>query len=151
MKNHNDKRLMARHGSVLGILILIALMLTAGACSKNKPASDPRQVADQFMDLYYVRMNMREALKLSGGEARKKLKAQIDAVKDVKPDKPAGEPAVKFEMTANDKASATQANFTYHVTPQTSDVGPIDVQLSLAAQKERWRVQSFSETKASAK
>jgi hypothetical protein len=54
-------------------------------------------------------------------------------------------------MTGNDKASATEANFTYRVTPQTQDVGPIDVQLSLAAQKERWRVRSFSETKAPAK
>ena len=151
MKNRNDKLPMARHGSVWGILILIALMLTAGACSKSKPASDPREVADQFMDLYYVRMNMGEARKLSGGEARKKLKAQMDAVKDGKPDKPAGKPAVKFEMTASDKASATEANFTYRVTPQTSDVRPINVQLSLAAQKERWRVRSFSETKAPAK
>ena len=151
MKNRNDKLPMARHGSVWGILILIALMLTAGACSKSKPASDPREVADQFMDLYYVRMNMAEALKVSGGEARKKLKAQMDAVKDVKPDKPAGKPAVKFEMTASDKASATEANFTYRVTPQTSDVRPINVQLSLVAQKERWRVRSFSESKAPAK
>lgn len=151
MKNRNEKLPMARHGSVLGMLILIALMLIAGACSKNEPASDPREAADRFMDLYYVRMNMAEALKLSRGEARKKLKAQMDAVKDVKPDKPQGESAVKFEMTANDKASATEANFTYRVTPQTSDVGPIDVQLSLAAQKERWRVRSFSETRAAAK
>jgi len=151
MTNRNDKRSMARHGGVLGILILIAVMLTAGACSKNKPASDPRQVADQFMDLYYVQMNMGEARKLSGGEARKKLKAQMDAAKYVKADKPAEKPAVKFELTASDKASATEANFTYRVTPQTSGVRPIDVQLSLAAQKERWRVRSFSETKASAK
>ena len=79
------------------------------------------------MDLYYVQMNMREARKLSGGEARKKLTAQMDAVKDVKPDKPAEEPAVKFELTASDKASATEANFTYRVTAQTSDIRPIDV------------------------
>jgi hypothetical protein len=151
MKIRNDKLPMARHGRVLALLILIALMLTAGACSKNKPASDPRQVADRFMDLYYVQMNMEEARKLSGGEARKKLKAKMGAVKEVKPDKPAGEPAVKVEMTASDKASATEANFTYRVTPQTSDVKPIDVQLSLVGQKERWRVRSFSETKASAK
>ena len=67
MKIRNDKLPMARHGRVLALLILIALMLTAGACSKNKPASDPRQVADRFMDLYYVQMNMEEARKLSGG------------------------------------------------------------------------------------
>ena len=151
MNNRNEKLAMARHGSVLGILILIAFMLAAGACSKNEPASDPREVADQFMDLYYVRMNMGEALKLSGGEARKKLRAQMDAVKDMKPDKPAGKPAVKFEMSASGKASAKEASFTYRVTPQTSDVGPIDVQLGLVAQKERWRVRSFSETRASAK
>jgi hypothetical protein len=75
----------------------------------------------------------------------------MDAVKNMKPEKPAGKPAVKFEMTASGKASANEASFTYRVTPQTSDVGPIDVQLSLVAQKERWRVRSFSETKASAK
>ena len=42
---------------VLALLILTGLALALGACSKNQPPSDPREIADYFMDLYYARMN----------------------------------------------------------------------------------------------
>jgi len=139
---------MGRRGQILALLILTGLLVAAGACSKNKPSSEPREVADRFMDLYYARMNMAEAIKLCGGDVRKKSKAQIDNLKGVKPDTPAGEPRVTFEMTASDKPSATEASYTYRVTPHTSDILPITVQLGLAAQKGRWRISSLRETEA---
>ena len=148
MKNGNEGQPTAWRGRALALLVLTGFMVMAGGCQKSKPASDPRQVADRFMDLYYAQMNMAEAIKLCGGDARKKLRAQLDAVKGVQPDKPAGEPRVTFEVTASDKPSSTEASYTYRVTAHTSDVAPIVVQLSLSAQKERWRVSSISESKS---
>jgi len=142
---------MGRRARVLALVILTGLLVTAGACTKDKPASDPRQVADRFMELYYGRMNMTEARKLSSGDAWKKIKAQMDNVKGVQPDNPAGEPKVTFEVTASDKPTSAEASYSYRVTPHTSDVSPIAVQLRLAVQKGRWKVASFSETTAAAK
>lgn len=148
MNAGSGKQSSVRRDRVLALLILTGLMITASACTKNKARSDPRQVADRFMDLYYARMNMAEAAKLCSGEARTKLQAQMAAVKGVPPNKPADEPRVTFELTASDKPSSTEASYTYRVTPHTSDVAPIVAQLGLSAQNGRWRVSSFSETKA---
>ena len=90
---------------------------------------------------------MAEAVKLCSGDARKKLRSQIEAVKGVKADTPAGEPKVTVELTASEKPSSTEASYTYRVTAHTSDIAPIVAQLGLSEQKGRWRISSFSETK----
>ena len=57
MNHGKSEQPAARCIRVLALLILTGLVLALGACSKNQPASDPREIADYFMDLYYARMN----------------------------------------------------------------------------------------------
>lgn len=136
---------MVRCRRVLALCFFTSLILTASGCSRNKDVNGSRQVADRFVDLYYARMNMAEAVKLCSGAARTKLEAQMNAVKGVQPDNPAGEPRVTIELTASEKLSANDVVYSYRITAQTSDVAPILATLTTAAQEGRWTIRSFSE------
>jgi len=137
-----------RRGRVVALMILTALMLTTSACTKDKPASGSREVADRFMDLYYARMNMAEAVKLCSGAAKNQLATQINNVKGVQPDQPGGEPRVTFELTTSENPSPSEASYTYLVTPRTSDVTPLLSTLTLSMQDGGWTVSALSEKQA---
>src|SRR5262245_23813787 len=80
-----------------GHVLLVVLALTTTACT-SPPKS--REVADRFMDLYYARMNVAEAVELCAGAARAKLEGELRAIQGVPPDPPSGEPRVRFSLTA---------------------------------------------------
>jgi hypothetical protein len=124
------------------LFILALVILAATSCTKT---SKPQEVADRFMDLYYSRKNMAEAVKLCSGAARTKLEGQLQAIKGVPPDPAAGEPGVTFSLTASTSPTPSQATYTYRVTAHTSDVGNVVATLTLANEDGRWTVTSFSE------
>jgi hypothetical protein len=126
-------------------LVSAALIFTVANCAKTSNDKS-REVAERFMDLYYVRMNMAEAVKLCSGEARTKLEGQLRAIKGVAPDQPAGEPRVTFNLSASTKPSPTGATYTYKVTAHTSDVGNVAATLTVTEEGGRWTVTSFNES-----
>jgi hypothetical protein len=129
-------------------LVSAALIFTVASCAKTS-TDKSREVADRFMDLYYARMNMAEAVKLCSGAARTKLEGQLRAIKGVAPDQPAGEPRVTFKLSASTKPSPTQTTYTYKVTAHTSDVGNVVATLTVTDEGGRWAVNSFNETEGS--
>lgn len=124
------------------LFLSVVLILTAISCAK---ASKPREVAERFMDLYYARMNVAEAIKLCSGAARTRLEGELRTIKGLKPDKPAGEPRVSYSLTASSTPTSTQAVYTYKVTAQTSDVGIVVATLTLAEEGGLWTVTLLSE------
>src|SRR5262249_39890446 len=64
-------------------LVVSTVLALTIACT---PRSESRQVADRFVDLYYARMSVAEAVKLCSGAARTKLEAELQAIRGVPPD-----------------------------------------------------------------
>jgi hypothetical protein len=125
--------------------VWVAVIFTVASCTKTS-IDKSREVADRFIDLYYARVNMAEAVKLCGGDARTKLEDRLRAIKGVAPDQPAGEPRVTFNLTASTNPTPTQATYTYKVTAHTSDVGNVVATLTVTEEGGRWAVTSFNET-----
>ena len=119
-----------------------ALALMAVSCTK--PA-ESREVADRFMETYYGRMNVAEAVKLCSGAARTRLERELKVVQTVPTNVPAGEPRVTFSLTASTNPTPTQATYTYRVTAHTSDVGPVVATLTLSNEGGRWLVTTLTE------
>jgi type 1 fimbria pilin len=122
------------------------LVLTATSCAKP---SESQQVADSFMDLYYTRMSVGEAVKLCRGAARTRLEGELRSLQGVPPDAPAGEPRVTFSLTASTNPTPTEATYTYRVTAHTADVGQVVAALTLTNEGGHWLVTSLSEEPAS--
>ena len=123
--------------------LLLPAVLAVTSCSRP---TESRAVADRFVDLYYARMSVAEALKLCGGAARTKLERELSAIAGVPPDAPSGEPRVSYELTGSSTPTATQATYTYRVTARTADVGPVVATLGLTSDAGRWLVTTFSES-----
>lgn len=128
--------------SARALVLASALVLAAAGCTKTSPS---QEVADRFMDLYYVRMNVAEAVKLCSGAARTRLDGELQAIKGVPPDAPGGEPRVTFSLTGSAAPSASQATYTYRVVAHTPDAGKLGATLTLANQDGRWLVTSLGE------
>ena len=128
-------------GRCWGLLILVVVIFMATGCTKT---SEAQEIADRFMDLYYAKMNVAEAVKLCSGAARNRLEGELQAIKGVRPDQPLGEPRVTFNLTAISNPSPTEATYTYRVTPHTSDVGNVVATLTLTDEDGHWTVTSIS-------
>jgi len=124
--------------------VVVAAIAAAMACATPSPS---REVADRFMELYYTRMSVAEAVKLSAGAARTKLEGELQAIQGVPPDAPADKPRVTFDLTASSNPTPSQATYTYRVTAHTSDVSTLVAALTVTKDGEEWRVTSFSEIK----
>jgi hypothetical protein len=127
------------------LLIFALVVLATTSCTKE---SKPQEVADRFMELYYSRPNMAEAVKLCSGAAKTKLESQLQAIKGVAPDSSAAEPRVNYDLTGNTNPTANSATFTYRVTARTADVGSVVATLGLSNEDGRWMITSFSEQEA---
>ena len=102
-------------------------------------------VADRFMELYYTRMDVAEAVKLCSGSARAKLESELQAIQGVKPDSAAGEPEVTFSLTASSNSLPAEASYTYVIDAHTSDIGKRSAILILDDQDGHWLVTSLTE------
>ena len=124
------------------VVVLSAALALAAGCSK---APESREVADRFMDLYYARMRVGEAVRLCSGAARTRLESELKVIQTVPTNAPAGEPRVTFTLTTSANPAPTQATYTYRVTAHTSDVGPVVTTLTLAEEDGHWLVTALHE------
>jgi hypothetical protein len=129
-----------RHSLQVGCAFV--LILAATSCHKT---STSRQLADRFMELYYAQKSVAEAARLCAGAARTKLEAELRAIQGVRPDPSVDEPRVTFSLTASANPTATQATYTYLVTPHTSGIGNVVATLMLTDEGGHWLVTSLKE------
>jgi hypothetical protein len=124
------------------LTLSLALALMVPGCSKP---DESLQVADRFMTLYYVEMNVADAVNLCSGAAKVKLAGELQALQGVVPDAPSGKPRVGFSLASETQTSPTQATYAYNVDARTSDVGKILASLTLANDGGHWLVITFTE------
>jgi hypothetical protein len=62
------------------ILMALALTLAAAGCAPKSP----EQVADRFVDLYFVEIDQKRALDLATGLARTKLEEELSLVEKIR-------------------------------------------------------------------
>jgi hypothetical protein len=89
------------------------LMLTLCGCSPKGAA----QVADKFVDLYFVEIDQKKALPLTTGPARQKLEEELSLVADIRktyePDQ--AKPSI-FYQRQSEREAGDHARFTYDLT-----------------------------------
>lgn len=136
--NPPTRRFQARCAFVLSAVLILA----AASCSRP---STSQEVADRFMELYYARKSVAEAVQLCSAAARAKLEGELRAMQGVRPDASADEPRVTFSLTASTNPTPIQATYIYHVTAHTSDVGNVVATLTLTDEGGRWLVTALRE------
>jgi hypothetical protein len=121
--------------------LLVGLLATA--CGGK--ASESRQVADKFTDLYYTHAHLAEAAELTSGAARTRLQGELAAVKGVPADSAADKPRVTLKLVSENAPSPTSATYVYNVDPQTAGIGPLAATVGLANEGGTWRVVTLEE------
>jgi hypothetical protein len=127
---------------VCAFVLSAVLILAATGC--RKPSAS-QELADRFMELYYARKHVAEAVQLCTGAARTKLEAELRAIQGVRPDPSADEPRVTFSLTASTNPTPTQATYIYRVTAHTSGIGNVVATLMLTDEGGHWLVTSLKE------
>jgi hypothetical protein len=119
----------------------LLLLLATAMCAGDPPS---RRVADRFVELYYARSNVAEAVTLSTGAARAKLEGELAAMAGMPPAAAADRPRVAFHVTS-EVASGTQATYVYAVDPQTTDVKPLAATVVMTSEGGQWLVTKLEE------
>ena len=126
------------------IVLAAALAVLAAGCGSP---SESRGVADRFMELYYARANLAEAVTLCAGAARARLEGEIKNAAGAAPDSGADRPRVSFELEKS-TTTPSEASYVYRVTAHTPDVGIVAATLTLVDANGRWLVTTLDETEA---
>jgi hypothetical protein len=121
-------------------VIAIAVLMVAGCAA----VPEPQQVAERFIESYYVKSDLAAALALCAGDARTRLQAELAAVQGV-PRDPADTPRVSFALARDPIRSATAAAYAYRVKAHTADVGVVVATLGLTHEGGRWLVTALDE------
>ncbi len=130
--------LSSRRKFLMGLII----PFTMTACSKG-PASE--QVVQQFMEDYYVKMDLKGAEALSMGLAKEKLDREIQLVGGQTLGSSAHVPTVDIALKSKDFESAEEASYIYRVIPKVHDVGERMVYVKLRHEGGQWKVSQFLE------
>jgi hypothetical protein len=117
------------------------LLLILCGCS-GKGASD---VADKFVDLYFVEIDQKQALPMTSGPARQKLEEELSLVADIRksyePD--AAKPSIFYKRLSQSEAG-DHARFTYDLTiRQGRDETKRNALISAEKVAGKWTVANF--------
>ncbi|HCU24050.1 MAG TPA: hypothetical protein DF383_03455 [Deltaproteobacteria bacterium] len=123
---------------------LLSLMIpfTVSACGAG-PESE--KIAKQFMDAYYVKIDLEAAKKVSSGLAAEKLEKQLVLIQGLPPDQGKDLPKVNFHLSSTGDATSTEASYIFEVDPHVQDVGKRKVFVKLRQEGGEWKVSQFSE------
>jgi hypothetical protein len=118
----------------------LLFMLLCGCAPKG--AAD---VADKFVDLYFVEIDQKKALEFTTGPARQKLEEELSLVADIRksyePD--AAKPSIFYQRQSQQEAG-DHARFTYDLTiRQGRDETKRNALVSTEKVDGRWTVSNF--------
>lgn len=134
----------SRRGFFLSLIV--PFTLTTVACSRPSPS---QQVADQFMEAYYVRVSVKEATAFADGLAKEKLQGQLDLMAgDGGPDSAKNIPHVTLSLIDKQHPSADEATYVYEVRTSVEDVGKRTVFVKMRQEGGKWVVTQFTEDDA---
>jgi len=136
----------SRRGFLLSLVIPFTITAAAAGCTK---ATESQKVADQFMDIYYVQISVKDALPLSSGLAKEKLNGQLQLMQGAGPEPAADKPRVTWGLIASKtEEKATEATYVYKVDAHVEDVGKRLVYVKLRKEGGKWLVTQFMEDDA---
>lgn len=119
----------------------VALLLALGGCGRG-----PAEVADKFVDLYFVETDQARARGLASGLADKKLEDEVKLVTEIRrtTDPEAQKPTV-FYHRRDLRVEGDRANATYDVTVQYGhDETAKNAMVSLERMAGEWRIANFT-------
>jgi hypothetical protein len=118
------------------------LLLTA--CGQPPAAG---QVADQFVQAYFVQNDMAAAVALTGGQARVNLAAILQQIEAAGAKEPTTDlPRVTVSLIESQRASSDAERFIYQVQSDAPQVEPITATLLVNRKEGDWYVSEFSQT-----
>src|SRR6476660_7859839 len=120
--------------------LLASLLLLLAMCTG---APESRRVADHFMELYYAKSRVADAVKLCAGTAKAKLEGEIASMQGMAP--PSDEPGVTYRLVSEGATDVTHATYAFDVDPRSSDVSPLTTTLVLSGEGVLWIVTSTTE------
>jgi hypothetical protein len=140
-EEENPMSLSTRRKFLLGLI----LPFTINACAKQS-ASD--QVAKQFMEAYYVRIDLKAAEAVSSGLAREKLSHQVQLLdgtsSGTSPGSAANVPAVTYRLVST-QPRPDDTIYIFEVNPHAQDVGKRKVFVKVRNEDGHWAVSQFTE------
>jgi hypothetical protein len=119
---------------------ILALLLLCGCAPKTAT-----EVADRFVDLYFVEIDQKRALPLASGPARQKIEEELSLVADIRrtyePDQ--AKPSI-FYSRKSQQETGDHARFTYDLTiRQGHDETHRNALLSAERVDGKWTVANF--------
>ncbi len=124
------------------ISLVVPLTITAAACSKNP---ESKQVAIQFMDDYYVQMNLKNLAPLTSGLAKEKIDQQLLLLEGTTPEPPSGKPRVTYDLVSSKTDSPDEASYIFSVDVHIQDMGKRKVYIKVRNEGSRWMITQFQE------
>jgi hypothetical protein len=144
LTQEEDMSQRSRRGFLLSLIVPLTLAQTA--CSSRSPSE---QVADKFMDAYYVKFSVAEALPLSADLAKEKLQGQLQLLQGAGGSDPAQDkPQVSYKLINRGAGSADTATYVYEIHAQVQDLGKRMVFVKLRNEGGQWLVTQFTENDA---
>lgn len=126
--------------------LTLAVPLAMSACAKP-PVS--QRVAAQFMDAYYVQIDLKAADQLSSGLAKDRLDQQIKLLDGTStgtsPGAGANAPTVTYRLVSQESPAAGEFNYIFEVDPHVQDIGKRKVFVKVREEGGKFSVSQFTE------
>ena len=129
---------------VSAILLLIPVALLS-SCGRDLGTA--QGVVEEFLDQYYVHINLEKAKGYTVSVAQSKINEEIRLTAGQTIDASTRKPKINYKLL-NEKENAERATFMYEGTIQSDDGSSFTKKWLITARKEgdQWRVSNFTES-----
>lgn len=130
--------------ATLGLLVALAFLT---ACGQNELPKDVREVAENFVTVYYQKKDLKVALELCTGAARKKIEAELAELRaaDVS-NSDKGAPTVDVTYVEFSRVNEGRYTTTWEIKSSAGEKLTANVTLEKVA--DGWRVSNVSEAES---
>jgi hypothetical protein len=128
-------------------LALVLLVWTIVLCGCSRDLGTAQGVAEEFLDQYYVNIDLQKAKAYTVSLALQKVNEEIRLIAGQKIDASTNKPKINYRLLEK-KEGDRRAAFLYEGTIRTDDGSSFTRKWLIAARKEsdQWRVSNFTES-----
>ena len=141
MTSSRSTRVLAYRGKIYGVTILLAAL--ALGCH---PANSARGVVDNFIDQYYVAINLKAAEPFCTGLGLDKIHHEMQLTSGQNIDANTRKPVVHYRLKA-ERDGTDHVEFLFRATIDVPDGGTFEKNWMITARKDSaaWKVSNFGE------
>lgn len=107
--------------------------------------SESEKIARDFIQSYYVQMDLNHVLPYTEGLARDRIKSQIDLLGGQMPGAAAQIPTVDYKLLSQSSEGSEAMSYIFLITPKVSDIGKRKVYVKLRQDGKNWKVSQYTE------